>query len=311
LAFLAWGADPSLTAAEVKQIIVSTAHAYGKDVVDHRQNITLTFRERTYHQVHALSAVEVALGIKELPPIDAYYDIIVLLDDSFLGFSGGLVLQTAALSLFLFPHINDYDRVAVFTTGHITIGRHSRLYDDDATQRDNAWAIIQGLRENTAQGNWRGIYDSVLLSLFEFALFSRPNAERVVILLTNGEESVHVPEWSSVRDFANTIGIRVYTVGIHALLSDNPQSGVPRLRRIASETGGRFFGAEGYYIDHMHEILDRNRVSAFGLGHDLDSIDIMQLLKDLGLYEYYRDIYRDVPEAGASYDECAYAHYRR
>lgn len=76
---------------------------------------------------------------------------------------------------------------------------------------------------------------------------------RVVVLLTDGEETIHVIEPMEAAEVASELGIRVYTVyaGPRVQLIQMPLGGVRRVRaevgelpRIAELTGGLFFHAE-------------------------------------------------------------------
>lgn len=62
VAALVWAANPGLSGAQVKQIIVDSANNYGLEVRDNRTSVPANNR-LTYHQVTAKAAVEMAIGV--------------------------------------------------------------------------------------------------------------------------------------------------------------------------------------------------------------------------------------------------------
>jgi Ca-activated chloride channel family protein len=64
---------------------------------------------------------------------------------------------------------------------------------------------------------------------------------RVIILLTDGEENVHMVEPEEAAKLAKTLGIRVYTIGIIDPATNEVD--VTTLKNIAEPTGGAFFPA--------------------------------------------------------------------
>ncbi|MCL2359943.1 MAG: S8 family serine peptidase, partial [Candidatus Bathyarchaeota archaeon] len=231
-------------------------------------------------------------------PIDngeRIFDVVFLLDDTFMGQFGTMAFMRDILNATIFPVMNDYDRAAVFTIGFHDIVRHSSLGNNN-THRDDARDIIQGLHEVPFQ-SWRAIYSAVFSSVLEFHSHARPDVERIVILMTNGEESFGSPTWNQVAQLANALGVRVYTVGVFTAQLD----AVARLQRIASDTGGRYFGPMGLVFAHLPEIFDRDRnrgaraidfnetgFDEHGLTErDLAGLSITEILQLFGLYEYY------------------------
>ena len=130
---------------------------------------------------------------------------------------------------------------------------------------------------------------------------------RVVILLTDGANNAGAIAPEDAADMAKKLGVKVYTIGVgsdrpgassaHSALSylqmmnQAPALDEPLLRKLAAETGGRYFRAtDAEALEGIFQIIDRLEASELEgrtftryreLGHPLIALALGLLLLDL------------------------------
>ncbi|HVZ40277.1 MAG TPA: VWA domain-containing protein [Candidatus Kapabacteria bacterium] len=115
----------------------------------------------------------------------------------------------------------------------------SAIYSfDDATRLDQDWTsnavLLNRAIDGLQPGGWTAVYDAMVRSITDIQ--SRPSTRRkAVVVLTDGEDNRSaVTTVTEVIARARKAGVPVFTIG---LLLDSDDS----LRKLASETGGRYF----------------------------------------------------------------------
>lgn len=111
------------------------------------------------------------------------------------------------------------------------------------------------LRDNTAIGD--GLATSVN------RLKDSPSKSKVIILLTDGDNNTGYIQPKTAAEIAQSLGIRLYTIGLAGQLSFFPGAVGPAinetlLREMAEMTGGRYFRAEdGAGLERVYAEIDR------------------------------------------------------
>jgi len=89
-------------------------------------------------------------------------------------------------------------------------------------------------------------------------LRSRPEASRVIILLTDGENSAGVVDPIEAAVLAGKNDIRIYTIGVGSSSPRRRELDERTLNRIATETGGRYFRARNQQeLESIYAEIDR------------------------------------------------------
>ena len=98
--------------------------------------------------------------------------------------------------------------------------------------------LAGGLANLTAEGT-TALYDSLIYGLYTFGGIK---GKRAIVLLTDGDDVGSRYKFDDALDYARRAGVAIYTVGIHL---DPEETDVRlKLRRLAEETGGRYFFIE-------------------------------------------------------------------
>lgn len=111
------------------------------------------------------------------------------------------------------------------------------------------------LRDNTAIGD--GLATSVN------RLKDSPSKSKVIILLTDGDNNAGYVQPQTAAEITQSLGIRLYTVGLAGQLSVFPGAVGPAineklLREMAESTGGRYFRAEDSAgLERVYAEIDR------------------------------------------------------
>jgi Ca-activated chloride channel family protein len=108
---------------------------------------------------------------------------------------------------------------------------------------NNPEVLADGLANLTADGE-TSIHDAVIYTLH---YFSGLKGRRVLVLLTDGDDSKSKYSFEEMLDYARRTGVAIYTVGL-ALQSNNTLAR-SHLEKLAAETGGRSF-----FIEHAAEL---------------------------------------------------------
>ncbi len=95
--------------------------------------------------------------------------------------------------------------------------------------------LKSGLSGLAAEGE-TALYDSLVYALYYFSGLS---GKRAVVLLTDGEDSSSRYRYEDTLEFARRSGVAIYAIGLD--LSQRQFDVVAKLRRLASETGGRCY----------------------------------------------------------------------
>ncbi len=108
---------------------------------------------------------------------------------------------------------------------------------------NNPEVLADGLANLTADGE-TAIHDALIYTLH---YFSGLKGRRVLILLTDGDDSKSKYGFDETLDYARRTGVAIYTVGLS--LPTNAALARSHLQKLADETGGRSF-----YIDRASEL---------------------------------------------------------
>ncbi|WP_292656789.1 VWA domain-containing protein [Nitratifractor sp.] len=157
------------------------------------------------------------------------YSVALLLDASY-SMREGDRFETAKRVLSDFILHRPYDRMALEV-----FGDRARLAAPMSYDKSGLQTILKHLHPGVAGGRDTALYEALFAGadLFE----KEPKNNRVMILLTDGIDTVgSVPLETAIRRVREA-GIRVYTIGV----GDDFRRRV--LKRIATETGGTFFDA--------------------------------------------------------------------
>ncbi|MXZ63832.1 MAG: VWA domain-containing protein [Chloroflexi bacterium] len=148
------------------------------------------------------------------------------------------------------------DRVGLVTFQATALLMSPLTLDRVALARQ-VWSVEPGLVvDGTAIG--LGLSEAVNL------LRDSPARSRVVVLLTDGENNAgEVPPLQAAR-IAETLGVRVYTIGFHGAAQSRGIVDVRLLQQIASTTGGAYYDASSPdEVEQAYEsvrTLERSRV---------------------------------------------------
>ncbi len=157
------------------------------------------------------------------------YSVALLLDASY-SMREDRRFETAKAVLSDFIRRRPYDRMALEV-----FGDRARLAAPMSYDKNGLRTILKHLRPGVAGGRDTALYEALFAAadLFE----KEPKNNRVMILLTDGIDTVgSVPLETAIRRVKEA-GIRVYTIGV----GDDFRRRI--LERIAKETGGAFFDA--------------------------------------------------------------------
>lgn len=105
-----------------------------------------------------------------------------------------------------------------------------------APPTDDVEVVERGLLGVHSKG-WTTLYDAVVRSLFYFQGFG---GRRALVVLSDGEDTASRTSFDEALEYAKQSGAVIYSIG----LGDGASSGLRgKLRRLANETGGRYFQA--------------------------------------------------------------------
>ena len=153
--------------------------------------------------------------------------------------------ETAKAVLSDFIRRRPYDRMALEV-----FGDRARLAAPMSYDKSGLQTILKHLRPGVAGGRDTALYEALFAGA---GLFKKePKKNRVMILLTDGIDTVgSVPLETAIRR-VKAAGIRVYTVGV----GEDFRRRI--LERIAKETGGAFFDAsDPKELDSIYARIDR------------------------------------------------------
>jgi Ca-activated chloride channel family protein len=187
------------------------------------------------------------------------FDISSSMSQPFARTKTRLQAATDVLSQFVAARTNDRVGLVAFQGASITLSPLTTDYNALGGMVRTAGRIT--LSDGTAIG--LAIGESVNL------LRSSTAASRVVILLTDGENNVHDIEPGEAAKIAESLGVRVYTIGVvtpPAFENFRTQVGVDEqsLKQIAETTGGTYNRAEDpQALQQIYENIDELEKSRF------------------------------------------------
>jgi len=153
------------------------------------------------------------------------YNIVIDLDTS--GSMGEFHKLDAAKAVSLdFAKKRKNDRLGLVVFGNIAYIASPLTYDKKTFKN-----ILQRIYVSIAGGK-TAVYDALFLSS---KLFKNSSGEKIIILLTDGIDNASVTPYDVVIKKLKKEHIRVYTIGL------GPDSDINTLKKIASQTGGKFF----------------------------------------------------------------------
>jgi Ca-activated chloride channel family protein len=125
--------------------------------------------------------------------------------------------------------------------------------------------LAGGLARLEAEGE-TALYDSVVYALW---YFSGVRGKRVLVLLSDGEDSKSRYSFDQALEFARRSGVAIYTIGLG--LSSNAQVARTNLQRLAAETGGTaFFVDRAGGFDSVYGSIERELRAQYLLAYQSD-----------------------------------------
>jgi Ca-activated chloride channel family protein len=153
------------------------------------------------------------------------------------------------------------DRLGLILFGSRPYVQSPLTYDRDAVMQLLDEAIVGLAGQDTAIG------DAIALAVKR--LRDAPPGERVLVLLTDGDNTAGAVAPLTAAKLAARIGIRIHTIGLSGRAGEATTSGyrIQRaaddlnpalLRAVAAATGGRFFRAtDAAELEQVYDLLDR------------------------------------------------------
>jgi Ca-activated chloride channel family protein len=177
------------------------------------------------------------------------YDVSSSMTQPFAGAQTRLQAAERVLTEFISARENDRVGLVAFQGSSITLSPLTTDYEALAGSAREAGKLQ--LRDGTAIGTALGASTNVLRG--------SSAASRIVILLTDGENNEGDLQPLAAARIAERLGVRVYTVGILASLSQGIRSNInvdeESLRQIAEVTGGTYSRAED--LESLAEVYAR------------------------------------------------------
>ncbi len=131
---------------------------------------------------------------------------------------------------------------------------------------DDIEILAGGLAELTVDGE-TALWDSLVYAIY---YFSGIKGKRVVVLLSDGEDSGSRYGYTEALEFARRTGVAIYTVGL--LLPSRAIEAQRHLRQLASETGGRaFFIEKASQLDRVYDAIQDELRSQYLLSYQASS----------------------------------------
>jgi uncharacterized protein YegL len=176
-----------------------------------------------------------------LPPAEGElqntrFDLVLVLDESG-SISTADFTRMKDISATLVSNLGDTDRISVYTFDN-TVRPIIGLVNEnpDITNKDRAMTAIRGLAKHS--GN-TAIYNALGVAINEINSAYSPDASKIIVLLTDGENNVNGITPEKVTIDAKERGIIIYTIGVGSV-----NTGV--LTNIATSTGGKYYSANNF-----------------------------------------------------------------
>jgi VWFA-related protein len=128
--------------------------------------------------------------------------------------------------------------------------------------------LAGGLAGLAAEGH-TALYDSVIYALW---YFSGIKGKRVLVLLSDGEDSASRYRFEDALDYARRSGVAIYAIGLG--LPTGADVARLALRRLAEETGGRaFFVSRGSNLDEVYHTIESELRAQYLLAYQSDGTE--------------------------------------
>jgi Ca-activated chloride channel family protein len=189
-----------------------------------------------------LTAADFELTEDDRPQLIAFFDqasatpldIVLALDVS-ESVAPYLHLERAAARTFLHSLLRPQDRIALISFADNVAQRAA--FTSNPHRIDSALAHLH-------HGHVTALYDAVSFASQRFIdRPSAPNTRRVIVLITDGENTTHRGSYDSALEAAQRAGAPVYSLIIVPVAADAGRNtgGEHALMQLATDTGGRFY----------------------------------------------------------------------
>jgi Ca-activated chloride channel family protein len=147
--------------------------------------------------------------------------------------------------------------------------------------------LAGGLANLVVEGD-TALYDSLIYALY---YFSGVQGKRMLVVISDGEDSSSRYSFEDVLDFARRAGVSIYSIGLN--LPTNNEMARMALQRLALDTGGSFFFIESSReLQSVYNRIERELRSQYLLAYQSNRGD--------GDPEHYREIEVVVAKPGHS-----------
>ncbi|MBZ0111852.1 MAG: VWA domain-containing protein [Thermoanaerobaculia bacterium] len=147
--------------------------------------------------------------------------------------------------------------------------------------------LAGGLANLVVEGD-TALYDSLIYALY---YFSGVQGKRMLVVISDGEDSASRYAFEEVLDFARHAGVSIYPIGLN--LPSNNEMARMALQRLAYETGGRYFFIESAReLQGVYNKIERELRSQYLLAYQSNLGDTDP--------DHYREIEVNVDKPGHS-----------
>jgi Ca-activated chloride channel family protein len=121
-------------------------------------------------------------------------------------------------------------------------------------------AVVERALSEVHSSGWTTLYDAVVKSLFYFRGFG---GRRALVVLSDGEDTASRASFAETLEYARQSGAVIYSIGL-GVGGGGGVSG--KLKRLAEETGGRFFRvSKAAELDSVYAQIERELRSQYFL----------------------------------------------
>ena len=171
----------------------------------------------------------------------AKFDLALVLDESG-SISATDYGRMKSLTVDLINKLEEEDRIAVFTFATSVVQRSGFV------NKNTAATVVKTLLQ---AAGLTAIYDGINRANAEFINYSSPDATKIMIVLTDGQDNRSSATANAVIQNAVQHNIVIYTIGIGAV-------DAATLNNIATQTGGTYYSATNF--SQLSSIFDRIEV---------------------------------------------------
>ncbi len=230
-------------------------------------SITATVQHRDGSFVTGLAANDFHVFEQGVPQTITFFganavplDVVLLVDNS-SSMVGRLPTVQHAASL-LVESLSDNDRAAALSFGGVLRER--------VALTSTRQTVLDALAHLPAGGR-TPLYDAIYVSLRTMSARATDMRRRVIVVLTDGDDTSSMLSYEAVLDLAREAGISVY-----AILVRSPQMGRTvaaakidyEMRTLATDTGGRYLIAdEGHNLDAAYRSIAQELGHQYSFGY--------------------------------------------